>query len=201
VTFDEANFKKMADAFVDGDTATAQAAFTEMVKGAAQAAAKAAAAKAYETARDESEGAYRARVLVQEAQEAADLVQAEYDIFNDKTESFDEALFEKALTLRDALMSTGMSVGEAIIEAAQVVATQNGVTGNSTKTQSSEPAKKPAVKAPNIERKLEQAAKSPQKLGGEPNASTPELNIMEMSDEEFEKLTPAELARLRGDII
>ncbi|SMB81414.1 hypothetical protein SAMN05660772_01841 [Pasteurella testudinis DSM 23072] len=198
---DAGKFKAMNDAMVDGNVEQANALFNEMLttgmQNAANAAARAAVQNAYETARNEAEQSVQARSIMSEAQQAADIVMSEYDVFNDQTESFDEAIFSEAVRVRDGLMQTGMSVGEAILEAAEMVSAKHGIKAKSL----TEVEKKPAVKAPNVKAKLEQAAKVPPKVGGERHDSKPEIDIFNMSEEEFDALDPKELARLRGDYL
>lgn len=205
VDVDGEKFKAMSQAFAEGDNDKAQALFSEIlgnnVTKAAQAAAQAAIQRADEYARFEAENAVNSRHVVQEAQEAAELVMSEYDVFNDSSDKFNEAMLNEAIRIRDGLIATGASVGEAILEAAELVAARNGIVSNSVLAQQAAKAKTPAAKAPNVKTKLEQAAQTPPRVGGEQHDAKPAINIMDMSVEEFEQLSEADIRRLRGDDI
>lgn len=199
-TPDAVKFKAMTDAMLEGNSEAASAIFTETLQAAmnsaANAAAKAATERAFEVARNEAESALQSRNIIGEVQQAAEIVMSEYDIFNDQTDSFDEGIFNEALRVRDGLIATGMNAGEAILEAAELVAARHGHQARSSVPATPTP---PPVKQPNIKTKLEQAAKTPPRVGGEAHDAKPALDIMNMSVEEFDKLDPKEIARLRGD--
>lgn len=205
VSIDGDKFKAMSQAFAEGNAELAQQLFTEMlgsnVSAAAQAAAKAATERAYDSARAEAEQAVQARSVIQEAQEAAEIVMAEFDIFNDKSEAFNEQLFNDAIRIRDGLLASGASVGEAILEAAELVAARNGIVAKSVAAEREAAKPKAIVKAPNVKAKMEQAAKVPPKLGGEAHDAKPTIDVMNMSDAEFDQLSEADLRRLRGDFV
>ena len=197
---DQTKVKAMNDALLEGNSEAASAIFMETIKSAMQsaanAAAKAATEKTYEAARQGAENELQSRNILHEATQAAEIVMGEYDVFNDGSDKFDEVIFNEAIRVRDGLVATGMGVGEAILEAADLVAARHG---HQPKSTVKAPVSKPAVKAPNVKAKLEQAAKTPPRVGGEPHDVKPEINVMSMSDEEFDKLDAKEIARLRGD--
>lgn len=205
VSIDGDKFKAMSQAFAEGNAELAQQLFSEMlgsnVSAAAKAAAKAATERAYDSARAEAEQAVQARSVIQEAQEAAEIVMAEFDIFNDKSEAFNEQLFNDAIRIRDGLLASGASVGEAILEAAELVAARNGIVAKSVAAEREAAKPKATVKAPNVKAKMEQAAKVPPKVGGEAHDAKPSIDVMNMSDAEFDQLSEADLRRLRGDFV
>lgn len=203
VSVDQSKFKAMSDAFLEGDAEVAQQMFTEMlsdnVNAAAVAAAKAASQQAYETARNEAESSHHMRELVNEAQQAAEIVMAEYDVFNDQSESFNKDVFDEALRIRDGLIQAGYGVGEAILEAAEITTHRHGIVAKSKQNQS--PPEQPKVKKPDVKAKMTQAEKNPPRTGGERAGDAPTIDVFTMTVDEFEKLDPKEVARLRGDFV
>ena len=197
---DQTKVKAMNDALLEGNSEAASAIFMDTIKSAMQsaanAAAKAATEKTYEAARQGAENELLSRNMLNEASQAAEIVMSEYAIFNDSSDQFDETAFNEAIRVRDGLVATGMGVGESILEAADLVAARHG---HQPKSTVKAPVAKPATKAPNVKAKLEQAAKTPPRVGGEPHDAKPEIDVMLMSDEEFDKLDAKEIARLRGD--
>lgn len=199
VTIDDTKFKSMTNALLEGDSATAQQMFAEMlstnVNAAAKAAAQAASRQAYDSARAEAENSFQMRQTLMEAQDAADIVKAEYEVFDDTSELFDKDIFEEAIQIRNGLMNAGYSVGEAITKAAEFTARNHGFEPKSA----SKP-QAPKVKKPDVKAKMQQAAKNPPKVGGEP-AATVDIDPLNMTMEEFENMDPKEIARLRGDYV
>ncbi|HHE3513997.1 TPA: hypothetical protein ACPDKP_000782 [Pasteurella multocida] len=202
VTIDNDKFKAMSTAMLEGDAETAQRMFADMlsanVNAAAKVAAQAASKQAYETARNEAESSIQTRQILSEAQEAANIVMDEFDVFNESSENFNEDMLNEAISLRDGLVATGHSIGEAILKAAEFTASKYGVTAKSADVADEPP--KQRVKKPDVKAKMEQAAKNPPKTGGEP-ATTPEIDPFNMTMEEFDKLDPKEIAKLRGDFV
>ncbi|MBE2897788.1 hypothetical protein HPC37_02825 [Pasteurellaceae bacterium 20609_3] len=197
---DPKKFEAMSAAMLDGNQEQASAIFAEMMSDVANttaaASAREAVKRAYEQATREAEETYKAREAVSEAQRAADLVIETYDAFNDTSEAFDEGAFNEVLRVRDGLIATGASAGEAIIEAAELIAARYGFTGINAEA---EKTAKPAAKAPNVKAKMEQAAKAPPRVGGETGGKKPEIDVFSLTQEEFDALDPKEVARLRGD--
>lgn len=202
VTIDNDKFKAMSSAMLEGDAETAQRMFADMlsanVNAAAKVAAQAASKQAYETARAEAESSVQSRQFLSEAQEAASIIMDEFDVFNEASENFNKDMLDEAIVLRDGLMTAGYSIGEAIIKAAEFTASNHGIAPKSAAV-SDEPPKQ-QVKKPDVKAKMEQAAKNPPKTGGEPSTA-PEIDPLNMTMEEFEKMDSKEIARLRGDFI
>ncbi|MFC1220746.1 hypothetical protein ACFGW7_03520 [Pasteurella multocida] len=202
VSIDNDKFKAMSDAMLEGDAETAQRMFVDMlsanVNAAAKAAAQAASKQAYEIARAEAESSIQSRQILSEAQEAASIVMDEFDVFNESSENFNEDMLNEAIALRDGLVASGYSIGEAIIKAAEFTASNHGITAKSAVVADEPP--KQQVKKPDVKAKMQQAAKNPPKTRGEP-ATTSEIDPYNMTMEEFDKLDPKEIAKLRGDFV
>ncbi|MFC1136466.1 hypothetical protein ACFGZQ_03560 [Pasteurella multocida] len=202
VSIDNDKFKAMSDAMLEGDAETAQRMFADMlsanVNAAAKAAAQAASKQAYEIARAEAESSIQSRQILSEAQEAASIVMDEFDVFNESSENFNEDMLNEAIALRDGLVASGYSIGEAIIKAAEFTASNHGITAKSAVVADEPP--KQQVKKPDVKAKMQQAAKNPPKTRGEP-ATTSEIDPYNMTMEEFDKLDPKEIAKLRGDFV
>ncbi|MFC1088022.1 hypothetical protein ACFGX7_03420 [Pasteurella multocida] len=202
VSIDNDKFKAMSNAMLEGDAETAQRMFADMlsanVNAAAKAAAQAASKQAYEIARAEAESSIQSRQILSEAQEAASIVMDEFDVFNESSENFNEDMLNEAIALRDGLVASGYSIGEAIIKAAEFTASNHGITAKSAVVADEPP--KQQVKKPDVKAKMQQAAKNPPKTRGEP-ATTSEIDPFNMTMEEFDKLDPKEVAKLRGDFV
>lgn len=116
-------------------------------------------------------------------------------------ETFDADAAEEVLVWRDSYIRRGISAPEAIRKAVDRVATEYGYK-EAEKTPP--PAKAPAakLKPADIAKKTELAKKAPAAI---PKTTAPRtdatMSVADMSDDDFEKLSGAALARARGDIL
>jgi hypothetical protein len=137
-------------------------------------------------------------------QQAADTLEAEFPIFDSKSSEYDEALTQEVIDLRDAFIIKGDNAVAALSRAAKFVISENGLVDDSpslgsTKSATDEVAKKRAE----VTRKLKAADAQPPAMAGE-GASVrgeKELDVANLSEDEFAALPEATLKRLRGDII
>lgn len=128
---------------------------------------------------------------------AAEKVAAKYDAFNANHEFYDEDMVTEVVAYRNALMQMGKKPSLALQEAADTIALKYGVDPNTAdNTPAPKPAKKTEARSKGKREKVKKA--QPAKMPGQRNQ--PKLHdVASMTDEEFDKLSPQERAKLRGD--
>lgn len=113
-------------------------------------------------------------------------------MYDPQSEAFNEEAFNYAMTIRDGLLATGRDPLTAINEAVRV---SNALYGTPAKAAAPKAAPKPAVS----KQKLETAGKQPPSIGdkaSQPAEVGKKLDIINMSESEFDALSEAELAKL-----
>ena len=139
-------------------------------------------------------------------QQAASTLEAEFPMFNAKSDEYDEALTQEVIDLRDAFIIKGDNPVAALSRAAKFVISENGLVDNSptlstasAKAATDEMSKKRAE----VSRKLKVADSQPPEMAGEGAAVRGEaaLDVSNLSEDEFNALPEATLKRLRGDIL
>ena len=140
-------------------------------------------------------------------QEAATALEAEFPIFDAKSEQYDETLTQEVIELRDAFIIKGENPVAALSKAAKFVISENGLV-DATPTLAAAAAPKANVdevakKRAEVSKKLKAADAQPPELQGEGTATRGEkaLDLSTMTEEEFDALPEATLKRLRGDIL
>ncbi len=137
----------------------------------------------------------------------------EYDMFIEKvetvrpelnpdSESYDEAVSTEVVDLMQAFMSRGSSPKQSLEKALNYVYPQGW-----DKAEESVPAapaaEKPSPRRTDVQRNVDTAkAQAPRPTAGSTSDSAgmgEEIDVMALSDEEFDKLTEEQLARMRGD--
>ena len=142
---------------------------------------------------------------------AAEL-EAEYPVFDQNHEDFNSEYAQEVVAIRDGLMSHSMAGDEALKKAAAMVVqtySLKGVTApDSALTEKQTPKLKAvdevARKRKQVSQKLKAAEAQPPELPGESSADHGEKSIEDlnnMSEDEFNALPDATIARLRGDFI
>jgi len=139
-------------------------------------------------------------------QQAASTLEAEFPVFNAKSDEYDEALTQEVIDLRDAFIIKGDNPVAALSRAAKFVISENGLVDDTpmlstaaAKAATDEVSKKRAE----VSRKLKVADSQPPEMAGEGAAVRGEsaLDVSNLSEEEFNALPEATLKRLRGDIL
>lgn len=135
-----------------------------------------------------------------ELQAEANRIAAEYDVFNENSEAFDETLTNEVLDLRNYYADKGHTMVDALRKAVSIVAKSEGLAPKTAKATPKTPTRKTQ---PNIDQKIKAANAQPPKTGGERNTSEEPalMDISKMSDEDMDKLSEIQLARLRGDYL
>lgn len=133
-----------------------------------------------------------------ELQRTADSVAKQYDAFNPEHEYYDEDMVSEVVAYRNALMQQGRKPGEALQKAADTIAMQYGVEANGEPTESTTKPKDKKRTEQRSKGKEKMKGKQPPKMPGQRN-SPKKPDITSMTDAEFDKLSPEERAKLRGD--
>ena len=140
-------------------------------------------------------------------QQAANAMEDAYPIFDRNSETFNEAVTNEVVELRDMFMQGGYDVVDALSKAVKYVVkdhdldqAQESVPSLAGKAQKSDEL---AKKRAQVSRKLQAADAQPPELPGESSSMHGEkgLDLSTMTEEEFAALPEATLKRLRGDIL
>jgi hypothetical protein len=143
-------------------------------------------------------------------QQAATALEAEFPVFDSKSDQYNEALTQEVIDLRDAFMIKGENAVAALSKAAKFVISENNLvdTADPAPSLAADTAPKQNVdevakKRKEVARKLKAADAQPPELQGEGAATHGEkgLDLSNMTEEEFDALPEATLKRLRGDIL
>jgi len=140
-------------------------------------------------------------------QQAATTLEAEFPVFDQKSDQYDEAMTQEVIDLRDAFIIKGENPVAALSKAAKFVINENGLIDN-TPTLAADTAPKANVdeiakKRAEVSKKLKAADAQPPELQGEGTATRGEkgIDLATLTEEEFDALPEATLKRLRGDIL
>lgn len=133
-------------------------------------------------------------------QQAAAAVEAEFPVFDRSSETFNEEYTNEVVELRDAFMTKGDNAVEALSKAVRfVVKSYDLDSALETAPNPDLEIKKKAA----ISKKIQAANAQPPVLEGEGTRTreTVPIDVMRMSEDEFNALPDATLKRLRGDIV
>jgi len=142
-------------------------------------------------------------------QQAANLLETEYPVFDQNSADYNEDYTQEVIELRDAFMVQGLRAVDALSKASNFVikAHDIGTESDDSSALTAKQAPKKSVdevakKRAEVAKKLDAAKKQPPELPGEGSSSHGEkaLDISSLSEEEFNALPEATLRRLRGDI-
>ena len=145
-----------------------------------------------------------------ELQAVASKMEAEYPVFDQNSEVFNQEYTNEVIDLRDAFVAKGNAPAEALQKAVNyVVKTNNLGVEEPVAEGKSALATKPkqnvdqvAKKRKEVSKKLKAAESQPPDMPGESSSAHGEkvVDISSMTDDEFNALPEATLKRLRGDI-
>ena len=123
---------------------------------------------------------------------------ASYPVLDTSSADADQTLIAEANELMGMYANTGMASADALRKAVRMT-----LASNMPELLQPRSVKKPAAKkrTTDVNQKLEAASKQPAKLAGESAATRGEdvINIGTMTDSDFDKLSDAQMKRLRGD--
>lgn len=137
-------------------------------------------------------------------QQAAAAMEEAYPMFSKESEQFDEELTNEVVELRNAFIASGANVVDALGKAVRYVVADKGLDAESASLGTSPAAvDEVAKKRAQVSKKLKAASAQPPELPGESTANHGDtaINIDSMTEDEFDALPAATLARLRGDIV
>jgi hypothetical protein len=183
--------KEILNQTLDGDvdnSAAAMAAIFEQMQTEAMTQAEERAAKSYESKTNMSN---QERMLLDEA----DKIVKEYSVYDNSSDDFDAGIAEETVELRDAFIAAGYESHAALRKAADMTMKIHGY-GKGESTPAPEP--KPTSKKP-TQKNVEAAATTPPRQQGELDTQRKLPSVEEMTEAEFDALSDAELAKLRGD--
>ena len=142
-------------------------------------------------------------------QQAANLLETEYPVFDQNSADYNEEYTQEVIELRDAFMIQGLGAVDALSKASNFVIKAHDIGSESDDSSALTAKQAPkksvdevAKKRAEVAKKLDAAKKQPPELPGEGSSSHGEkaLDISSLSEEEFNALPEATLRRLRGDI-
>ena len=144
--------------------------------------------------------------------DASKQIEAEFPVFDQNSEHYNEELTNEVVDLAEALGLKGYDGADAMHKAVKYVVAEHNLAAPApepTQQTPSAPKKaQPAVdevakKRSEVAKKLKTAEQQPPNLPGESSSAHGEqpLDINNMSEEEFNALPPATIARLRGDVL
>jgi hypothetical protein len=195
--------KQMFDKVLDGDLDSATALFTDMMrKATVQQQAPAAAGQAGPTPED-------VQAVVEQKVQAMQLREAEiavivgleqkYEVFDPNSGSFDKDLVDETLALKATYEARHFTPADAMERASMMVLNMNGI-ATAVPTAPLNPAQAPNPAA--VKRNVDALnATPPQMPVGAQQGGIPEIDINSLSQEDFEALPEATIARLRGDTL
>tara|TARA_A100001037_G_scaffold70362_1_gene62945 strand:+ start:11308 stop:12375 length:1068 start_codon:yes stop_codon:yes gene_type:complete len=149
-----------------------------------------------------------------ETQKLAAEIEAEFTIFDQNHKDFNESMAQEVIALRDGFIQHNHSGPEALRKAADMVIKAYDLRGPASqqaetptlaakKAPTKPPVDEVARKRKQVNEKLKAAEAQPPELPGESSAAHGEkpLDIDNMTEDEFNALPPATIARLRGDVL
>jgi len=144
-------------------------------------------------------------------QAAANELEAQFPVFDQNSEAYNEGYTQEVIGLRDAFIMQGYDAVDALTKAANFVIKTNDLAApeptSSTLDAPTAPKQKPvdevAKKRAEVSKKLKAAESQPPELPGESSAARGEraVDVSTMSEDEFNALPDATIKRLRGDIL
>lgn len=143
--------------------------------------------------------------------DASKQIEQEYPMFDQNSEHFNAELTDEVVDLTEAFSSKGYDGADAMRKAVKYVISANNLaqpTAETAPQPTPTPKTEPTVdevakKRSEVAKKLKTADQQPPNLPGESSSAHGEqpLDISNMSEEEFDALPPATIARLRGDVV
>ena len=140
-------------------------------------------------------------------QQAAAEMEANFPIFDQNSDQFNEEYTNEVVELRDAFIIKGYDAVDALGKAVNFVVKDRGLDDTPSDgpalAASQQKVEQTAKKKATVAKKLKAAESQPPELEGEGSSSRGEnvVDIISMSEDEFNALPEATLRRLRGDIV
>lgn len=189
--------KSMFDKVLDGDLDAATADFAAMMQSSNQKLIEAVRA---DTAKQVMAGSQHVTATT-DLDTVIDDLESTYDVLNSKSENYDANLVSEVLAMQAGYAASGMSDAQAMDKAAKNALLLYGY----AQAESDEPAAaepKAPAKSRDVERNIKAAAQQPPDLppsSSDDQTKIEEINVLELSDDEFDALPESVQRRLRGD--
>jgi len=136
-------------------------------------------------------------------QDTIEQLEAEYPVFNNKSDQADPDLIQEVLTLQAGYIEHGgLSPSAALRKAARMVAKANDIAAIGEEAPPADPEPAPPTPQPTPaqrQKKLELATKQPTEAPQRGRNEPTQPSVAEMSDEEFDALPESKKRALRGD--
>lgn len=210
VTIDASDFTKMNELMLEGKPEQAAEMFQAMMNAVAATAAENAIASSQQYVNSATQQAVRQSTEAELLQQTAWQVAEMYPILHNQSPDFDEAALQKVISLRDDLYQSGRFPAHVALDKAARLVMMDMDVSPVSQSVSQAPVQAvveaqqaaPKAKPIDVQKKVELANSQPARLGGENGDGAPRvLDINNITDSEFDKLTIDELRRLRGDFI
>lgn len=134
-----------------------------------------------------------------ELQQAIDEAKSTYPAFDDASEAYSQDLTDEVLELFNGYVAQKYAPAVAMRKATRIVAKLHDLGAPSEAEAEEAPAPKASLKPGQVERKLKAAKRQPPQPKGRAEERT--VDVLRMSEAEFEKLSEAELRAMRGDML
>ena len=200
----QAKRQRVLELTIDGKTAEAAQLQTEVD------------AEIYQMARAEAktqmEGEFSRQSEENRFKAAVAELEETYDFLDSTSDNFDRVLTADVTALRDVYIQRGFSPADALTEAAEkilkierpelFVTAENDSSADEV-PKKPEPKPKQPARAPAVEKNIRSAAAQPPRSQGESTRTeqAAPLNIFELSEDDFDRLSEKDLAKLRGDVV
>lgn len=196
---------KALDMNLDGKNSEAAAIIAEQLQNAVKFGSEATrdqmkelVAASTEAAVNQAVGQVRQQSVATEMETVIAEIEQDYPIFNPDAEGFDQALVDRAQTMRRVLEADGAAPAEALREAVNLTISRHRPDLVKTPAPAPTPAEKTEAKA--RQRNAAAAEAQPPRQAGQANGKEgTTLDINNLSEEEFDALPDSVLAELRGD--
>lgn len=134
-------------------------------------------------------------------QQAAAEIEAAFPVFDQNSDEFNKEYTDEVVSLRDAFITTGANPVDALTRAVSYVVKSNGLDGELETT--AEPTQKAVKTRRTVADKVKAARSQPPIQQGEGAATRTKtkVDVLEMTEDEFNALPEATLKRLRGDLM
>lgn len=193
--------KQMFDKVLDGDLDKATQLFTDMMQKAAnqqQAQQPAANVPTPEDMKAVVEQQVQEMSLRQAELAVIDTLEKTYDVFDPTSTKFNKDLVDETLLLKNTYVGQHYTPADAMQRASAMVLNMNGI-ATAQPTAPANPAAVPDSKA--VKRNVDALNAQPPSLpAGAQQQGTPEMDITKLTEEEFDALPEATVARMRGDL-
>jgi hypothetical protein len=194
--------KQMFDKVLDGDLDKATQLFTDMMQKATAAQQQPVQQANIPTPEDMK--AVVAQQVHEMSMREAELsvietLESKYEVFNPNSANFNKDLVDETLMLKNTYVGQSYTPADAMERASAMVLNMNGI-ATATPTAPANPAAVPNTAA--VKRNVDALnAQPPQMPAGAQQQGVPEININNLSQEDFEALPEATIARMRGDLL